>query len=108
MVQPRRPGLGYAMVAVAATLFAVNGTVSKVILGSGISSGQLTAVRCAGAFIGLTLIAVELHSRSLRVRSGDLPLLIVLGLGLAVVHWSSLFVFHRLDIGIALMFPYDS
>ena len=53
MVQPR-PGLGYAMVAAAATLFAINGTVSKVILGSGISSGQLTAVRCAGAFIGLT------------------------------------------------------
>ena len=37
MVQPR-PGLGYAMVAIAAMLFAVNGTVSKVILGSGISS----------------------------------------------------------------------
>ncbi len=33
-----RPALGYAMVAVAATLFAVNGTVSKVILGSGINS----------------------------------------------------------------------
>jgi hypothetical protein len=32
MVQ-RRPALGYAMVAIAATLFAVNGTVSKVILG---------------------------------------------------------------------------
>jgi len=31
MLQPR-PALGYAMVAVAATLFAVNGTVSKVVL----------------------------------------------------------------------------
>src|SRR5439155_689527 len=105
MVQPH-PGLGYAMVAVAATLFAVNGTVSKVILGSGISSGQLTAVRCAGAFIGLTLIAVAMHSRSLRVRSGDLPLLIALGLGLAVVQWSYFFAIHRLDIGIALLIQY--
>ena len=106
MVQPRRPGLGYAMVAVAATLFAVNGTVSKVILGSGISSGQLTAVRCAGAFIGLTLIAVAMHSRSLRVRSGDLRLLIALGIGLAVVQWSYFFAIHRLDIGIALLIQY--
>src|SRR5256886_9131283 len=106
MVQPRRPGLGYAMVAVAATLFAVNGTVSKVIPGSGISSGQLTAVRCAGAFIGLTLIAVAMHSRSLRVRSGDLRLLIALGIGLAVVQWSYFFAIHRLDIGIALLIQY--
>ena len=67
MVQPR-PALGYAMVAIAATLFAVNGTVSKVILGSGISSGQLTAVRCAGALIGLALIAAATRPRSLRIR----------------------------------------
>src|SRR5882724_4310355 len=98
MVQPR-PGLGYAMVAVAATLFAVNGTVSKVILGSGISSGQLTAVRCAGALIGLTLIAVVTRPGSLRVKTGDFPLLIGLGIGLAVVQWSYFFAIHRLDIG---------
>src|SRR3989442_930010 len=105
MVQPR-PGLGYAMVAAAATLFAINGTVSKVILGSGISSGQLTAVRCAGAFIGLTLIAVAKRPGSLRAHAGDLPLLIALGIGLAVVQWSFFFAIHRLDIGIALLIQY--
>src|SRR6266700_2542617 len=82
MVQPR-PGLGYVMVAVAATLFAVNGTVSKVILGSGISSGQLTAVRCAGALIGPTLIAVAMRPATLRVRADELPLLIALVVSLA-------------------------
>jgi drug/metabolite transporter (DMT)-like permease len=105
MVQPR-PGLGYAMVAIAATLFAVNGTVSKVILGSGISSGQLTAVRCAGALIGLTLLAAATRPSSLRVRTGDLPLLIALGIGLAVVQWAYFFAIHRLDIGIALLLQY--
>ena len=105
MVQPR-PGLGYAMVAAAATLFAINGTVSKVILGSGIRSGQLTAVRCAGAFIGLTLIAVATRPGSLRAHAGDLPLLIALGIGLAVVQWSFFFAIHRLDIGIALLIQY--
>jgi drug/metabolite transporter (DMT)-like permease len=105
MVQ-RRPGLGYAMVAVAATLFAVNGTVSKVILGSGISSGQLTAVRCAGALIGLALIAAATRPRSLRVRTGDLPVLIALGIALAVVQWAYFFAIHRLDIGIALLIQF--
>ena len=105
MVQPR-PGLGYAMVAIAATLFAVNGTVSKVILGSGIGSGQLTALRCAGALIGLSLIAAATRPRSLRIRTGDLPLLIALGIGLAVVQWAYFFAIHRLDIGIALLLQY--
>ena len=84
MVQPR-PRLGYVMVAVAATLFAVNGTVSKVILGSGISSEQLAAVRCTGALIGLASIAAATRPRSLRVRTGDVPVLIALGIALAVV-----------------------
>ena len=105
MVQPR-PGLGYAMVAIAATLFAVNGTVSKVILGSGISSGQLTEVRCGGTLIGLALIAVATRPRSLRVRAGDLPLLVALGIGLAVVQWAYFFAIHRLDIGIALLIQF--
>jgi drug/metabolite transporter (DMT)-like permease len=105
MVQPR-PALGYAMVAIAATLFAVNGIVSKVILGSGISSGQLTAVRCAGALIGLALLAAATRPRSLRIRTGELPLLISLGIALAVVQWAYFFAIHRLDIGIALLIQY--
>src|SRR5437773_11279867 len=101
MLQPR-PALGYAMVAVAATLFAVNGTVSKVVLGSGVSSGELSEVRCAGALVGLTLIAVATRPGSLRLRLGELPLVASLGVGLALVQWSYFFAIHRLEIGIAL------
>ena len=105
MLQPR-PALGYALVAVAATLFAVNGTVSKVVLGSGISSGQLTEVRCAGALAGMTLIAAVTRPASLRLDRHDLPLVAALGLGLAVVQWSYFFAIHRLEIGIALLLQY--
>jgi drug/metabolite transporter (DMT)-like permease len=105
MVQPR-PALGYAMVAVAATLFALNGTVSKVVLASGIGSGELTEVRCAGAFVGLALIAALTRPASLHIRVGELPLLVALGIGLALVQWSYFFVIHRLDIGIALLIQY--
>ena len=44
----RRPAVGYAMAAGAATLWAVNGTVSKVILASGISSLRLLEMRIDG------------------------------------------------------------
>jgi len=102
-----RPALGYAMVAVAAALFAVNGTVSKIILGSGIDSGQLTAVRCAGALLGLTVIAAIMRPASLRIRSDELPLLVALGVvGLALVQWSYFYAIHRVAIGIALVIQF--
>jgi drug/metabolite transporter (DMT)-like permease len=105
MLQPR-PALGYAMVAVAATMFAVNGTVSKVVLGSGISSEQLTEVRCAGALIGMAFIAVATRPTSLRLNLVEVPLVAALGLGLALVQWSYFFAIHRLEIGIALLLQY--
>lgn len=101
------PALGYAMVAIAATLFAINGTVSKVILGSGIDAGQLTEVRCAGALLGLTLIALATHPWSLRLRREELPLIVALGVGgLALVQWSYFFAIHRVAIGIALVIQF--
>src|SRR5262245_21711586 len=99
-----RPTLGYVLVAIAATLFAVNGTVSKVILGSGISAEELTQVRCAGALVGLVPIAAATRPSSLRLPRRDLPLLVALGVvGLALVQWSYFFAIHRLEIGIALL-----
>ena len=73
----RRPLLGYAMVLSAATLFAVNGTVSKVILASGLSSLRLTQVRSTGALAGLVIGLALASPRSLRVRRAELPLLAV-------------------------------
>lgn len=101
------PALGYAMVAAAATLFAVNGTVSKVILDAGIDSQQLTEVRCAGALVGLTLIALAIRPASLRIARRDLPLVIALGIGgLALVQWSYFYAIHRVAIGIALVIQF--
>lgn len=101
-----RPALGYAMVALAATLFAVNGTVSKVILGSGIDAQQLTEVRCAGALVGLTVIAAVTRPSSLRLGRHELPLVGALGGGLALVQWSYFYAIHRVAIGIALVIQF--
>jgi drug/metabolite transporter (DMT)-like permease len=103
----RSSATGYAMVALAATLFAINGTVSKVILGSGIDSQQLTEVRCAGALVGLMLITLTIRRTALTLRRDELPLIVALGVGgLAIVQWSYFFAIHRLEIGIALVIQF--
>jgi drug/metabolite transporter (DMT)-like permease len=95
------------MVALAATLFAINGTVSKVILGSGIDVQQLTEVRCAGALVGLMLIALATRPAALPLRRAELPLVVALGVGgLALVQWSYFFAIHRVAIGIALVIQF--
>ena len=52
----RHPARGYVYLVVAAALFAVNGTVSKVILDTGVTAMRLTELRCAGAMVGLGLL----------------------------------------------------
>jgi drug/metabolite transporter (DMT)-like permease len=103
----RRPGLGYAMAAAAATLWAVNGTVSKVILASGISSLRLSEVRSAGALVGFGAAVLATAPSRLRVRRHELPWLAVFGIaGLAFVQWFYFLAIHRLAIGIALLIQY--
>jgi len=102
-----RPALGYAMVAVAATLFGINGTVSKVVLGSGISSLRLTEARGAGAVLGLGLLAVAIAPDRLRTTRRELPLLALFGVGgVAFVQLFYFLAIHRLPIGIALLIQY--
>jgi drug/metabolite transporter (DMT)-like permease len=103
----RRPLVGYAMVTGAALLFALNGTVSKVVLSSGISSLELTQVRATGAFLGFALGLALLSRPSLRVRRRELAYLAVFGVaGVAMVQWLYFVSIHRLPIGIALLIEY--
>jgi drug/metabolite transporter (DMT)-like permease len=98
------------MVLGAATLWATNGTVAKVILQSGdISSQRLAEVRSTGAFVGLALILALLRPASLRVTRRELPFLVAFGvLGLAMVQWTYFAAIERLDIGIALLIQYTA
>ena len=103
----RRPGVGYAMAAGAASLWAVNGTVSKVILASDVSSLRLSQVRMTGALLGFVLVLLLTAPDRLRVRRRELPFLAVWGIGgLAFVQWFYFLAIHRLAIGIALLIEY--
>lgn len=104
----RHPRLGYAMVLTAASLWAVNGVVSKVIIESGgIAAPRLTEVRTTGAFLILAAALALARPESLRVRRSELPVLLTFGvLGLAFVQWFYFEAISRLDIGVALLIQY--
>ncbi|HEY2218325.1 MAG TPA: EamA family transporter [Gaiellaceae bacterium] len=103
----RRPRVGYLMAASAAALWAVNGTVSKVILASGISSLRLSEVRMTGAVVGFVIALLAIAPGRLKVRRRELPFLAVWGIGgLALVQWLYFLAIHRLAIGIALLIEY--
>jgi drug/metabolite transporter (DMT)-like permease len=95
------------MAASAAILWAVNGTVSKVILGSDISSLRLLEVRSLGAAIGFVLVLLVVAPGRLRATRRELPFLAVFGVcGLAFVQWFYFLSIHRLAVGIALLIEY--
>ena len=105
----RRPRLGYAMTLTAATLFAVNGAVAKVILASGISPLRLTEFRTTFGFIGLAIGLVLLAPARLRLTRGEVPFLVFYGIcGFALVQWLYLVAIHRLPIGIGLLLEFTA
>jgi drug/metabolite transporter (DMT)-like permease len=95
------------MVLAATCMWGVNGTVSKAILGAGLSSPRLTEIRSTGAAIALALALAVTQPWRLRVRRDELLFLAAFGiLGLALVQWLYFFAIHRLQIGIALLIQY--
>lgn len=106
---PRGPAIGYLMVAGSAALFAFNGTVSKVVLDSGITSLRLTQARCAGALVGLTLIVLATRPASLRTTRRELAFLAAFGVfGVAFVQLFYFAAIARLEIGISLLIQYTA
>jgi drug/metabolite transporter (DMT)-like permease len=105
----QRTRLGYAMVAGAATLFAVNGSVSKVVLGSGLSALELTQIRntCA-ALLFFVFLVVFTRSR-LRVGLREFAFLLAFGLiGVALVQWLYFVAIENLPVGVALLIEFTA
>lgn len=100
------------MVAVSSILFAVNGTVSKLILRAGLDAPRLTVLRASGAFLGLLgLVALTRPGRLGRLRATrrELPLLVVYGLaGFFLVPMLYFIGIGRLPVGISLLFEYTA
>ena len=105
----RQIGRGYVYLVAAAVLFAVNGTVSKVILDAGLSAPRLTELRCVGAAVGLGLVLLVTNPGRLRVASREVPLLAAYGVaGVALTQCFYFVAITRMPVSIALLFEYTA
>jgi len=100
-----RPALGYAATVAAAWFFAVNGTVSTLVLQAGLPPTRLTALRCVGAAVGLLVVLAVAAPRRLRLSRREVPFLAVFGVvGVALTQFLYYVAIGRLPVGIALVF----
>jgi drug/metabolite transporter (DMT)-like permease len=106
----RRALLGYAMTLSAATLFAVNGSVSKLALDtSDMGTLRWTELRSTGAFLGLLAGLALLAPRRLRAGRREALRLAAYGVvGFAFVQWLYFVAIFRLPIGIGLLLEFTA
>jgi len=105
---PRR-ALGFSLAIGGALLFAVNGSVSKITLESGVDSLSLVLLRSAGAAACLLLLVLVTDRSRLRLHRAELPLLLVYGLvGIAMVQWLYFVAIARLPVGVALLLEFTA
>ena len=108
VARERTPLVGYLLVWSAVGLWALNATVSKVVLESaGLSALRLSEVRSTGSALVLFAGVALVRPRLLRVTPRELAFLAVFGVaGLALVQLFYFLAIERLDIGIALVIQY--
>lgn len=90
-------------------LFAVNGTVAKLAMQSGLSPERLVELRCLGSAVLLVAVALVVNPRAMRARGKELAVLALLGVvGVALVQWCYLVAISRLPVGLALLLEYTA
>jgi drug/metabolite transporter (DMT)-like permease len=110
LIRPR-PAAGLLMTVVAAFLFAVNGSVAKVILRSGITAPDLTTLRALAGCLGLVALGAALGPgiKRFRLRRNEIPKLVIYGLtgffGVPILYFVGI---SRLPVGLALLFEYTA
>ncbi len=105
---PRRT-VGYLLCLGATTLFAINGTVSKSILMAGIESTRAAQLRVSAAFLVLLIVVAVTRPSTLRIRRGEIGLLLAYGvLGVAMTQYLYFVSIRLLPIGVSLLIEYTA
>jgi drug/metabolite transporter (DMT)-like permease len=106
-VRERHPIRGYALAATGAAMWALNGSMARVLLDDGVDAARLSQLRSAGSWLILLLALAVWRRDLLRVGRTELPALALLGVvGLAGVHATYFLAIDRLEIGPAVTIQY--
>lgn len=104
-----RPWLGVAYVLIAATLFSVNGSVSKTVLSGTLSSLELVEVRCLVAGLVFFLVTALRRPSALRIGLREFGFVLVYGVvGVALVQWLYFVSISRMPVSITLLIEFTA
>ena len=89
--------------------FAISSIPAKLAMESGLSAWRLTQIRTFGAFLVLFTYVYIKNKRSLKIKTNELPMLIVFGVfGFAAVNLLYFLAIQRLNVGIALIIEFTA
>jgi drug/metabolite transporter (DMT)-like permease len=104
-----RPLAATGLGLLAAALFAVNGTVSKAVLESGLDDLHLVEIRCLGGALVFAAVAALRDPRSLRITRGELGFVVGYGVvGVALVQWLYFAAIGRMPVSVALLIEFTA
>ncbi len=101
--------MGYVYALLAALLFGMNGSVTKVIIEVGLEPAQLTLFRACGTAIIAGVVLIFLNRGAFRVTWRQLSVLAVLGVvGVALLQYTYAVAVSLLPVGITLLLEYTA
>ena len=99
--------MGYVFGLLAALLFGANGSVTKVVLESGLNPLQVTQLRTVGACVIAGAILLVVDRSAFRMPLRQLAVMAILGVvGIALLQVTYAYAIQLLPVGIALLFEY--
>jgi len=110
MSNARRPVLGYTLYLVAALMWSINGTVSKILLDTSIPATRLSQLRVSIAWLVIFIIVMLTRRASIRINSWQEFLILALYgiLGVTMTQWLYFVAIHRLPVGLALIIEFTA
>ncbi len=100
---------GYTLYLLGALTFAMNGTVSKAILLSGVDSARLSQLRVTGAFLFLLAFVAINRPTRLRIERREWPFLVAYGIfGVAMTQYLFFVALQYLPVGVALLIEFTA
>lgn len=101
--------LGYVLYLLGALTFAINGTVSKAILLSGLDPARLSQLRVTGAFLILLIFVAVNRPERLKISRSEWPYLAAYGvLGVSMTQYLYFVALQYLPVGVALLIEFTA
>ncbi len=105
----KHPTLGAIFALIAAILFGLNASTTKVIIEAGINAEQVVFIRSLFSFVLALSWALIANRKEILVKPKMLPRLFVLGvIGVGMLQWTYSMSLVRLPVGIALLIEYTA